>query len=50
MKLREADWTSATLMPALDTQLKCIVTDVFDQHSYQRLGVLQAEARRRNYF
>lgn len=50
MKLCEADWTSATLMPALDTQLKCIVTDVFDPHSYQRLGALQAKARRRNYF
>jgi hypothetical protein len=45
-----ADWQHAVLMLALNHSLKCIVTDTFDQHTYQRLGVLQAEARRRDYF
>ena len=46
----DADWIHAVLMPALDPALKCIATDTFKRHEYQRLGVLQAEARRRDYF
>jgi hypothetical protein len=45
----DADWQHAVLMPALNGSLKCVVTDTFARHTYQRLGVLQAEARRRNY-
>jgi hypothetical protein len=36
-------------MPALDEDLKCIVTDAFDLVSFQRLGSLQAEMKRRNW-
>jgi hypothetical protein len=43
---READWSSAVLMPALNPSLKCIVTDTFNASEYKRIGVLQAEARR----
>jgi hypothetical protein len=46
----EADWSEAVLMPALHHRLMCIVTDSFNRSEYQRLEVLQAEARRRNYF
>jgi hypothetical protein len=45
----EADWSFARLMPALDPTLKCVVTDSFDPHSFQRLGCIQAEMRRRNW-
>ena len=45
----EADWALAVLMPVLHDELKCIVADTFDPHQYQRLGVLQAEMRRRNW-
>jgi hypothetical protein len=45
----EADWEHAILMPALDFELKAIVTDTFDVDQFRRLGVLQAEARRRNW-
>jgi hypothetical protein len=45
----EADWSNAVLMPALNSSLKCIVTDTFNQHGFDRLGVLRAEARRRNW-
>ena len=45
----EADWSDAVLMPALHSSLKCIVTDTFNEHGFYRLGVLRAEARRRNW-
>ena len=45
----EADWSSAVLMPAIDNELKCIAVDTFDAHTYQRLGQLHAEIRRRNW-
>jgi hypothetical protein len=45
----QADWSHAVLMPALGVDLKCIVTDTFDAHNFQRLGILQASARRRNW-
>ena len=44
-----ADWNHAVLMPALHDDLKCIVTDTFARETFQRLGVLQAEARRRGW-
>ena len=44
-----ADWSTAILMPALDTNLKCIVTDSFDRSEFMRLGLLQAELRRRQW-
>ena len=45
----EADWKEAVLMPMLNASLKCIATDTFNQHGFDRLGVLRAEARRRNW-
>ena len=44
-----ADWTDAVLMPALHEDLKCIVTDTFDDIGFRRLGVLKSEMRRRNW-
>ena len=44
-----ADWCRALLMPALDDDLKCIVTDAFEPVSFQRIGILQAEMKRRNW-
>ena len=44
-----ADWSRAILMPALHDELKCIVTDTFARETFQRLGVLQAEVRRRGW-
>ena len=44
-----ADWSRAILMPALHNDLKCIVTDSFDQASFVRLGQLHAEIRRRGW-
>jgi hypothetical protein len=44
-----ADWRNALLMPALNLDLKCIVTDSFDQHTFQRIGVLKSQARRLNW-
>ena len=45
----EADWSDAVLMPTLHSILKCIVTDTFDPYGFERLGVLRAEIRRRNW-
>ena len=45
----EADWSLAALMPVLNNNLKCIVVDTFDAHQIERLGVLRAEIRRRNW-
>jgi hypothetical protein len=44
-----ADWSNAMMMPALHNDLKCVVADTFDASSFQRLGILQAEARRRSW-
>jgi hypothetical protein len=44
-----ADWNGAVLMPALNEDLKCIVTDTFNAHCFQRLGVMQVTARRMNW-
>jgi hypothetical protein len=44
-----ADWSMAVLMPTISDELKCIIVDTFDQHSYQKLGVVQAEIRRRGW-
>ena len=44
-----ADWSDAVLMPVLSSSLKCIVTDTFDSHTFQRLGCTQAEVRRRGW-
>ena len=45
-----ADWSGAVLMPALNHDLKCITTDTFNRVEFRRLGQVQAEARRLNYF
>ena len=45
----EADWSSAVLMPVIDEALKDITVDTFDPHSFQRLGQLRAELRRRGW-
>ena len=45
----DADWNRAVLMPTISDELKCIVVDTFDQHLYQKLGVVQAEIRRRGW-
>ena len=42
----EADWQYAEFMPTLDEELKSIVAVAFDRNTYQRLSLLQAEARR----
>ena len=42
----QADWQFAKFMPALDTELKCIVAVPFDITTFKRLGLLQAEAKR----
>ena len=42
----EADWQ---YMPALDEELKSIVTVAFDINTYTRLGILQANARGRGW-
>jgi hypothetical protein len=43
----EADWSHARLMPVIDDELKCLTIDTFDPFVFARLGVLQAELRRR---
>ena len=42
----DSDWTAARFMPSLDHELKCIVAVVFHLPSLERLGSLQAQARR----
>ena len=42
----EADWQYAKFMSALDADLKSIVATAFDRNTYNRLSMLQAEARR----
>ena len=44
-----ADWNSAVLLPVLDVRLKMIGVDTFSAYEFQRLGVLRAECRRRNW-
>lgn len=45
----ERDWAHARLMSAIDNELKCIVTDSFCQHEFTRIGLMQAEIRRRGW-
>ena len=42
-----ADWDDAVLMPVLNARL--IITDAFDAHTFERVGCLQAEVRRRGW-
>jgi hypothetical protein len=44
-----ADQNMAVLMPVISDELKCIVVNTFDQHQFNKLGVLQAEVRRRGW-
>ena len=46
----EADWSTARMMPVPHEDLKCITVDTFEQWSFRRLGVIQAELRRRRWF
>jgi hypothetical protein len=46
---READWSLARLMPSIDEELKAITVDTFDAFTFQRLGCVQAELRRRGW-
>jgi hypothetical protein len=39
-------WRGAKLMPRIDQSLKAIVVEKFNQESFARLGLLQAEMRR----
>lgn len=44
-----ADWSHAAFMPHLDEELKKLVVVKFVANNFQRLGVLQAQARRRGW-
>ena len=39
-------WIDARWMPALDHASQCLIVTPFDEQSFSRLGVLQAEMRR----
>ena len=43
------DWTGASWMPSLDPELKMIIVQKFESSSFQRLGILQAQARRQDW-
>ena len=49
MPRQEADWRLAMLMPVLNEETKNIEVDTFEVHSFQRLGCLQVELRRRGW-
>ena len=42
-------WRTANFMPAIDERLKAIISVPFDLDKFTRLGVLQAEMRRRGW-
>jgi hypothetical protein len=48
-KRASADWSHAVMMPALDYDLKSIGTDSFQEHAFQRIGVLRAAIRKLNW-
>ena len=45
----EGDWHSAAWMPAISEDLKALIAVKFEAANYKRLGVLQAELRRRQW-
>ena len=46
----DSAWQHARRMASIDHELKDIVTTEFHRETFKRLGQLQAELRRRNYY
>ena len=49
LDVQDARWLDAKRMPALDSELKALIAVPFDAASFNRLGILQAEAHRRDW-